>query len=113
MDFKLELNLSELNRELDASFAEANEALEPAFKAEIEADKWPPDNRDIVDTGDLRDSYEGFEGDARYDHAWTVDYAKAVHEGAVLGNGGRMIARPWTEEPLETLPDEFRKAFER
>lgn len=108
----INLRLDQVKRELNDAFAEANEALEPKFLAEIEAEKWPPDSRDIIDTGDLRDSYEGFEGDGRFDHAWTVDYATAVHEGAVLANGGRMIARPWTKEPLETLEEEFKKAVE-
>lgn len=108
----IELNEAAELAELERKFQRANEALAPKFQAEIEADKWPPDSRDIVDTGALRDSYEGFIGPdgKEYFHSWNVDYAAIHHEGAILANGGQIAAKPWTKEPLEDFPQEFDEA---
>ena len=53
--------------------------------------------RNIVDTGLLRASggYQ-FIGDFACQYQWTQPYAKAIHDGAVLRNGGIIPARPWT-----------------
>ena len=53
--------------------------------------------RNIVDTGLLRASggYQ-FIGDFACQYTWTQPYAKAIHDGAVLRNGGIIPARPWT-----------------
>lgn len=67
--------------------------------------------RDIVDQGGLRDSYtmDGRRGSTHYRHVWAMDYAAAVHNGAVINNGfGRGIrftltARPWTRVTMREL----------
>jgi len=100
----------EIPGELGKAFYRANEVLGRAFQSEVTASKWqwpnPPSPRDIVDTGNLRQSYSGERtrerGDPAFDHAWNVEYAMAVHEGAVLKNGTKLPARPWTEKPLDT-----------
>ena len=100
----------EIPSELGEAFYRANEVLGRAFQSEVTANKWqwpnPPSPRDIVDTGNLRQSYSGERtrerGDPAFDHAWNTEYAMAVHEGAVLKNGTKLPARPWTEKPLDT-----------
>ena len=54
--------------------------------------------RNIVDTGLLRAS--GFKtelGKYGVTITWAAGYATAIHEGAVLRNGGIIPARPWTD----------------
>ena len=67
--------------------------------------------RDIVDTGDLRDS-QTMTIDARpgvmvTKYRWSVPWAPAVHDGAVFkatdaeGNPKTMTARPWSREVIK------------
>ena len=74
---------------------------------------WPrgENPRDIVDTGDLRKSQEmaidSRPGVMETKYRWTVDYAPAVHDGAVFkatdadGQPRTMPARPWTRELIK------------
>ena len=77
--------------------------------------KWPwprgENPRDIVDTGDLRDSQtmaiDPSPGVMVTKYRWSVPYAAAVHDGAVFkatdaeGNPRTMTARPWTREVIK------------
>ena len=77
--------------------------------------KWPwprgENPRDIVDTGDLRDSQtmaiDSRPGVMVTKYRWSAPYAPAVHDGAVFkatdaeGNPRTMPARPWTRELLK------------
>lgn len=79
---------------------------------------WPTGEspRDIVDTGTLRRSQQyRIDGKLTAFFIWNTEYAAAVHNGAVLRNGGRLNARKWTEvaikrrDPLDT----FGKLYKR
>jgi hypothetical protein len=81
----------------------------PRFVEEIEAVKWdydtPPEVRDIVDTGKLRDSMEIEVTNDTLTASWPVPYAPQVHEGGVsTQTRKRFRGRPWTEEPLAEAP---------
>lgn len=122
MPFDLDWKGDDIPQQLEEPFVEANQILGRAFTREITTNKWKwptdPSPRDAVDLGQLRDSYNGKPGregsDVVFDHAWTAEYAMAVHEGAefkpnsVWGRiwiaiHGRpvMPGRPWTEKPLK------------
>lgn len=116
MSFDLDWNGDKIVAALSEPFHQANEQLGVAFAQEISSNKWDwpnePSPRDIVDDGDLRQSYKGERATPTdHDHSWNVDYAMAVHEGYVLKNGTRMPGRPWTKEPLES--GKLEKAFEK
>ena len=108
MPFNLDWKGDDIPNQLAEPFYQANELLGRAFTKEITSNKWdwnaPPSPRDIVDNGQLRDSYQakrGREGgDPIFDHSWPVEYAMAVHEGAVFDNGMIHPQRPWTRDPL-------------
>lgn len=98
---------------VSAAFEDANDIFGRSAQKEITDDKWPwprgESPRDIVDQGGLRNSYTPRRISAtEYEHAWTVDYALAVHEGAV-GAQGALPGRPWTKAPLVELPDVFER----
>ena len=83
--------------------------LDTRFREEITSAKWafptPPQVRDIVESGRLRDSQKHTvspEGVITFE--WTAPYATEVHEGGVGLNGGRFPGRPWTRDPLAELP---------
>lgn len=100
------------------AFADLNLILGREFQIRITDVIWPWPNttirrkgkqpvtspRNIVDNGGLRDSYvlRDQKPKAAFSHIWTVEYAMAVHNGAVINNAwGRGIrvtipARPWT-----------------
>lgn len=73
-------------------------------------------DRDIVDTGALRDSGIALKiTDDRYQLSWQRDYAIYVHEGYTLRNGNQQKGRPWTKEgvkrakPIEFFVKELKK----
>jgi hypothetical protein len=83
------------------------------FTQEIRAVKWDwprePSPRDIIDTGNLRDSLrisprQG--GELRTEFRWEAPYAPWVHDGAAFkrtdaeGNPRTLTARPWTRPVL-------------
>ncbi len=100
---------------IEESFQELTQGFDFQLKEEIEAEKWEWSGitnrrvgtgrtgkvagspRDIVDTGDLRDSQSiDYISPIYALYQWDIDHAVVVHQGAVLSNGGIIIARPWT-----------------
>ena len=124
MPFDFEWKGDQIPDELDEPFYQANELLGRAFTRNITRRHWgwptAPTPRDIVDLGQLRDSYVAERGragdDPLVDHAWTARHSLPVHQGAVIKNAfGKGItvtipARPWTKKPLDD--DVLAKAFE-
>jgi hypothetical protein len=109
--FEVKLNTGPITQAVERAFGQANEIFGRDAAREITDDKWnwprDPSPRDIVDQGGLRNSYVPLGISPReYEHAWTVDYAMAVHEGAQRGSTA-LPARPWTDRPLELLPKRF------
>lgn len=89
---------------VEEAFRETNQIMGLEFTKAITDNIWnwlDGANRDIVDTGRLRDSYDMTLVDPdTYEHTWAVDYAVAAHEGARLRNGANIPARPWTTYAL-------------
>jgi hypothetical protein len=90
----------------------------PRFVEEIEAVKWdydtPPEVRDIVETGRLRDSMEITVTDKRITAAWPVPYAPQVHNGGVSTRTRKPFrGRPWTELPLEEAPAKMKEFLDK
>lgn len=92
--------------------------LETRFREEITASKWPyptpPQVRDIVASGRLRDSQKVTvtpEGDITAE--WTAPYAAEVHEGGVAITGERFPGRPWTRDPMRELPTKLIELAEK
>ncbi|MBE9171554.1 hypothetical protein IQ216_00135 [Cyanobium sp. LEGE 06143] len=85
--------------------------LEARFIEEISEPKWKwtdTELRDIIDTGRLRSSLQVNITSEGITFTWPVDYARDVHDGAVLrGSGKRLPARPWTEAPLAEASERF------
>ena len=118
--FEVKLNTGPITEAVEKAFLDANLLFQRDAVRELTDDKWNWPNptvrktgitvdspRDIVDLGGLRGSYKPQPINAReYEHAWTVDYAMAVHEGAQRGSTA-LPARPWTDRPLELLPKRF------
>ena len=73
--------------------------------------------RTIVDSGALRQSNALQITGTVAVFRWSVNYASAIHEGAVLWNGGIIQPRPWTRAVMgdETVPGvepyDYRKAM--
>ena len=104
------------NELIESAFKELVEGFNDQLREEIEAEKWEWSGitnrkvgagrtgkiagspRDIVDTGDLRDSQSFDYISPIYAlYQWNVDHAAIVHQGAVLNNGSIIIARPFTK----------------
>ncbi len=100
---------------LHEAFRETMMLMGVEFTKAITSDIWGwPDgaSRDIVDTGRLRDSYQLVINQPTVaQHIWSTEYAAAVHEGAVLKNGGMLTARPWTKIGLRD--NDFAEVFAR
>lgn len=98
---------------------ELAERLDKRFREEISAPKWdyptPPQLRDIVDSGRLRDSQDyTVSPDGEITFTWSAPYAEQVHEGGVALTGQRFPGRPWTQEVLEDeLPVMVKEIMER
>lgn len=105
----VESYMTRLRRAAREAMEETGQVLERKFAQEITANKWPwpaqPSPRDIVDTGELRGSYERSTQQAGLNvltqqHRWTAPHALLVHEG-YTGKDGRVYpGRPWTRGPL-------------
>lgn len=109
MRVTVDIHSGPLQAAVKRGFVLANERLGVEAQQEITSNKWEwpvePSPRDIVDDGQLRDSYRGnLQPDELnrhvYDHEWPVAHAMANHEGAVYRNGSSRPGRPWTKEPL-------------
>jgi phage gpG-like protein len=90
----------------------------PRFVEEIEDIKWgyntPPEVRDIVDTGRLRDSMEITVTQNGVTADWDVPYATQVHEGGVSTRTRKPFpGRPWTELPLEEAPKKMNEFLDK
>ena len=87
--------------------------LDGRFTEEISASKWnwtDGGTRDIVDEGLLRSSQPRRElSDGSVEWSWPREYATVVHEGGVRTNGKRFPGRPWTQLPLQELPEVAQK----
>lgn len=109
--FKLDLNEKEITGVVKRGFALTNEKFGEESQREITSPKWdyPKPGSDIVDLGQLRDSYttsttpDGLETS----HSWTARHAMANHEGAKYRDGRTRPARRWTEEPVERFDKNF------
>jgi hypothetical protein len=103
--------LAKLDRAINKGFRKTVDAYADNCHEAIEAEIWKWDGttlrkngdfvgspRDIVDTGELRDSQQEpvYEGDKALIE-WTADHAIGVHEG-ISSTGEPMPARPWTDE---------------
>jgi hypothetical protein len=103
------LNLDLLHGVIEESFQELISEFAQEQVKQIEAVEWPwpretvrstgeiaNSPRNIIDSGALRDSLiiEWISPTEAIYH-WDVDYAIHVHQGAVLGNGTELPARPW------------------
>ena len=112
----------------EQAFEETNHALVSLFAREITEYKWQWPRvterrrgrrrigtpRDIVDRGELRNSYQGPEFRREQhmlvaEHIWDAPHALPVHEGATMRNGTELPARPWTLKPVS----EANAVFER
>lgn len=99
---KLSLNTAELRGFSEKAFRDTAMLLGNEFTKAISSSVWPWPNgetpRDIVDTGQLRRS-QRIEWEARLTSffVWSVEYAAAVHNGAILKSGGQLPARRWTD----------------
>lgn len=106
-------------------FEQAMDWADEDFRREIEAIKWKwkgsdyetlrengetvTEPRNIVDTGDLRNSQRRENQTAiTTDFVWTggdgEEYASIVHDGYVSKLGGRYPARPFTNNAIQELP---------
>lgn len=122
------LNDTEIISVLTEPWMQANELLGRAFQGQFDRWiwSWPGETqrragapvgspRNIIDRGQLRNSYEparipNAPGGPEYEHGWTARHAMAVHEGAVFTRRRYVLpGRPWTLEPLEngTLENNF------
>ncbi len=112
-------------RKLERAFDGANLELEQAIIGEIASPVWDwpgttlrksgevaGSPRDIVDEGTLLDSYRKEKRGARQTaHVFGADYTLAVHNGAVLRNGGTIRPRPFTERPARDFPQMFVRVY--
>lgn len=113
----MQFNVAQLVQGAEMAWPSANRLLGVEFAKRITSDIWDwprgESPRDIVDTQQLRDSYDGRAEEATvWRHTWATRYAMAVHEGAVIGEGGdrrTMPARPWTRRTLDEF--DFAGAF--
>ena len=113
---KIKLNKSKINRAIAKAFQKTSIELANASQDAIESKIYPWDTatlrkngsvvtspRDIVDTGELRDSLELDIGKRRTNLTWDVDYAIQVHEGYARRDGSEAPARPWTVVAIESI----------
>jgi hypothetical protein len=118
--FEFQVNVGPITAAVEKAFSQANELFNRNAAKEITDDKWywpsQPSPRDVIDLGGLKGSYQPLQvSPTEYEHSWTVDYAMAVHEGALFGgsDGSNPTAgypsRPWTKAPLERFPKDFEK----
>ena len=91
------------------------------FQDQIESEKWAwtdkttkrrngrdaGNPRDIVDTGELRDSQEGpavADGGLSQGFKWTAPYAALVQQGYIGRGGASIPKRDWVAGALKALP---------
>jgi hypothetical protein len=99
---KLRLNSSQIQGATSKTFKQAARKLEGELVKAITDPiySWPSGEspRDIVDTGQLRASQKlTFLKPLKAAYLYPVEYAAAVHSGAVFKNGTKLPARAWTK----------------
>lgn len=104
-DFEVKFNTTMLLAGAESAFGDANMILGRELQKRITDNRWgwptDPSPRDIVDKGQLRDSYTPTAiSKTEHEHAWNTEYAMAVHEGVVFQGGRSMPARPWVRVTL-------------
>lgn len=104
-DFEVHFNTVQLLGAAQAAFKDANMLLGIELQKSITKNRWSwpnePSPRDIIDKGQLRDSYSPTPMPPdMYEHSWGTEYAMAVHEGAVFKDGHSMPSRPWVSATL-------------
>ena len=117
-DFEVRFNTTEILGAATQAFQETNELLGVEFQKRITDLVWPwpgktvrktgvvaDSPRNIVDQGQLRDSYNNGRRitPTVFEHAWDTEYAMAVHEGAVFKRGGTLPGRPWVRVTLREV----------
>lgn len=118
-DFEVRFNTTQLLAAADAAWEDANLVLGREFQKRITANiwAWPTGQspRDIVDKGQVRDSYTPRAiTPTVHEHAWNAEHAMAVHEGAVRKTGNTTVttpARPWVRVTLRDF--KFADAYAR
>jgi len=102
---------------IEQNFQAVVELFEQEQLAQIDQQKWGwPNNthrhngsivgspRDIVDTGDLRDSLSiNRVSPTEVVYSYQCDHAIIVHEGATLASGTVIPARPWVDAAAAEL----------
>lgn len=104
---------SDFEAAVRAAMKRTGDWLEQRLTEEISDAKWnwptQPSPRDIVDSGRLRASMQRESRPGREAFSWPVSYAVQAHEGAILVNGRRLPARPWTRQPLAEAEHMFKE----
>ena len=115
------INKDILRRKAIKALNEYSAKIGDEFQEQIEADDWAWTNkttkrrngqeagnpRDIVDTGELRDSQRGpLIGYSRYSRGfeWTAEHAALVREGYLTKSGTRVWGRDWVATALQAIP---------
>lgn len=103
-DFTLTFNTVEIVGAAESVWDDANKLLGREFQKRITSNIWAwphgESPRDIVDLGQLRDSYDPQPiTPTVYQHPWATEYALAVHEGARRKTAS-LPARPWVRVTL-------------
>ena len=111
MNFELNFNNEQILGAVVEAFGEAGDKFGEEAQREITSPVWdfPQPGSDIVDLGNLRDSYTQVAraNGTIFEHQWNARHAMANHEGARYRNGSTRPARPWTKEPIENFERNF------
>lgn len=114
---RVKLNLSKLNQKLVLAFDRTAREFAIAQIYELEEEQWAWNGitirkngdvvftpRDIVDTGNLRNSltFNISANEAHY--KYSVPYAAIVHEGGKTATGKVYPARPWVDSAIFNDP---------
>lgn len=125
-NFSVTINRRELLARQHRAFAAANADLHEAIVGEIASPVWDWDGttyrrngevigspRNIIDEGELLEGARPprMQGKTQCVHAFEAEHSLAVHNGAVLANGGVIQPRPFTERPIRAFPEMFAKAY--
>jgi hypothetical protein len=108
---RININQTKLNKvktQLYAGLLETAKTIGATATQEIVDEKWNWTDgklRDIVDTGDLRDSLVYVEQETNFTISLTypLEYSLIVHEGGFFRSGAVYPARPWIKSALQQL----------
>lgn len=120
--FNAKVNIDEslLRRKAITALNEYAAKIGDEFQEQIEKKDWYWPNttkrengkragnpRDIVDTGELRDSQEGpavAYGGLSQGFKWSAPYASLVQQGYITSTGRQIFGRDWVKTALQALP---------